>query len=34
MGAINTLRDNGYNVPEDVSVIGFNDNYVSSVFLS
>ena len=32
MGAINRLRENGYNVPEDISVIGFNNNYVSSYF--
>lgn len=32
MGVINALRENGRRVPEDVSVIGFNDNAVSSVF--
>lgn len=32
MGVINALRDNGKRVPEDVSVIGFNDNIMSSVF--
>ncbi|WP_244834238.1 LacI family DNA-binding transcriptional regulator [Clostridium sp. BJN0001] len=32
MGAINALRDENYKVPEDVSVIGFNDNYVASMF--
>ncbi|SFC68350.1 LacI family DNA-binding transcriptional regulator [Clostridium uliginosum] len=32
MGVINRLREKGYNVPKDVSVIGFNDNYVASVF--
>lgn len=32
MGVINALRDNGKKVPEDVSVIGFNDNIMSSVF--
>ena len=32
MGAINTLRENGIKVPEDVSVIGFNNNYAASIF--
>lgn len=32
IGAINALRENGINVPEDVSVIGFNNNAVSSYF--
>lgn len=32
MGALNSLRDNGLEVPKDVSVIGFNDNYVASIF--
>lgn len=32
MGAINTLRENGVKVPEQVSVIGFNNNYVGSIF--
>ncbi|MGL5151923.1 MAG: LacI family DNA-binding transcriptional regulator [Clostridium sp.] len=32
MGAINALRENGINVPQDVQVVGFNNNYVSSVF--
>ena len=32
MGAINELRENGVKVPEEVSVIGFNNNYVSSIF--
>lgn len=32
MGAINALRDNGLEVPKDVSVIGFNDNYAASIF--
>lgn len=32
MGVINGLREHGKNVPEDVSVIGFNDNAVASVF--
>lgn len=32
MGVINALRERGKKVPEDVSVIGFNDNAVSSVF--
>ena len=32
IGAINRLRERGYKVPEDISVIGFNNNYVSSYF--
>ena len=32
MGAINALRDNGLKIPKDVSVIGFNDNFVASIF--
>ena len=32
MGAINGLREKGVNTPEDVSVIGFNDNAVASCF--
>lgn len=32
MGAINALRDNKIEVPKDVSVIGFNDNYAASIF--
>ena len=32
MGVINALREKGKKVPEDVSVIGFNDNIMSSVF--
>ena len=32
MGAINALRDKGLKVPEDVSVVGFNDNAVASYF--
>lgn len=32
MGAINTLRENGISVPEDVSVIGFNNNFAASIF--
>lgn len=32
MGAINALRDNGLSVPNDVSVIGFNDNFAASIF--
>ena len=32
MGAINELREKGINVPNDVSVIGFNNNAVSSIF--
>ena len=32
MGAINALRDNELRIPEDVSVIGFNDNFAASIF--
>lgn len=32
MGAINRLREKGINVPTDVSVIGFNNNYAASIF--
>lgn len=32
MGAINALRDNGINVPNDCEVIGFNNTLMSSVF--
>ena len=32
MGAINALRDNELKIPEDVSVIGFNDNFAASIF--
>ena len=32
MGVINALREKGIRVPEDVSVIGFNDNAVASYF--
>ena len=32
MGAINELRDNGIRVPEDVSVIGFNNNNAGAIF--
>lgn len=32
MGAINSLRDKGIGVPEDVKVIGFNNIYSASVF--
>lgn len=32
MGAINALREKGIRVPEDVSVIGFNDIYSAQVF--
>ncbi len=32
MGAINELRNNNLQVPKDVSVIGFNNNFASSVF--
>ncbi|MCR6514970.1 MAG: LacI family DNA-binding transcriptional regulator [Clostridium sp.] len=32
MGVINGLRDNGIKVPEDVSVMGFNNNVLSEIF--
>lgn len=32
MGVINALRDKDINVPEDVSVMGFNDIYEASIF--
>ena len=32
MGAINALRDNSIEVPKDVSVVGFNDNFAASIF--
>lgn len=32
MGVINGLRDKGIQVPEDVSVMGFNDIYEASIF--
>lgn len=32
MGVINGLRDKGIRVPEDVSVMGFNDIYEASIF--
>ena len=32
MGAINALRYNEFKIPEDVSVIGFNDNFAASIF--
>ncbi|MDQ0150188.1 LacI family DNA-binding transcriptional regulator [Eubacterium multiforme] len=32
MGVINGLRDNGVRVPEDVSVVGFNNNFLGEVF--
>ena len=32
MGAINALRDKGIKVPEDISVIGFNNTAVASYF--
>ena len=32
MGVINTLRDNNIKVPEDVSVVGFNNNNVGAIF--
>ncbi|WP_139903489.1 LacI family DNA-binding transcriptional regulator [Clostridium thermarum] len=32
MGAINSLRDKGIRVPEDVDVIGFDNIYSSSIF--
>ena len=32
MGAINALREKNIKVPEDVSVVGFNNNYAGSIF--
>lgn len=32
IGAANALKDHGYNVPEDVSVVGFNDVEMSSLY--
>ena len=32
MGAINALREKGIKVPEDVSVIGFDNNVMGSIF--
>ncbi|GAA0078496.1 LacI family DNA-binding transcriptional regulator [Clostridium sp. CTA-5] len=32
MGVINRFREKGINTPNDVSVIGFNDNYAASIF--
>jgi len=32
MGAINELRERDIKVPEDVSVIGFNNNFTASIF--
>lgn len=32
IGAINCLIDNGYKVPEDVSVVGFNDTKLASIY--
>ncbi|GIM29012.1 LacI family transcriptional regulator [Clostridium polyendosporum] len=32
MGAINTLRENGIKVPEEVSVIGFSNIYAADIF--
>ena len=32
MGAINALREKGIRVPEDVSVIGFNNNILGEIF--
>ncbi len=32
MGVINGLRDKNLRVPEDVSVMGFNDIYEASIF--
>lgn len=32
MGAINALRDKGMEIPRDVSVVGFNDNFAASIF--
>ena len=29
-GAISVLRENGYRVPEDISVIGFDDSRIAS----
>lgn len=32
MGVINTLRDNGIKVPEEVDVVGFDNIYASSIY--
>ncbi|MCG8485508.1 MAG: LacI family transcriptional regulator [Clostridia bacterium] len=32
IGAINALKDNGLSVPEDVSVVGFNDIRLASIY--
>ncbi len=32
MGAINALRDKGIRCPEDVDVMGFNDDYTAAIF--
>lgn len=32
MGAINTLREKGINVPEEVDVVGFNNIYAASIY--
>ncbi|MGY0374137.1 LacI family DNA-binding transcriptional regulator [Clostridium sp. JNZ J1-5] len=32
MGAINALRDNGFKVPEDIDVVGFNDTHGAEFF--
>ncbi len=32
IGAINALKDSGYQVPEDVSVVGFNDIRLASLY--
>jgi LacI family transcriptional regulator len=32
VGAMNALYDNGYKIPEDVSVVGFYDTKMSSLF--
>lgn len=32
IGAINALTDNGYKVPQDISVVGFNDIQLSSIY--
>ncbi|THE11853.1 LacI family transcriptional regulator [Bacillus timonensis] len=32
IGAINAIKSNGLRVPEDLSVVGFNDNEIASVF--
>ena len=32
MGAINSLRENGFDIPQDVEVIGFDNIYAASIF--